>query len=311
MNTSKLNSFGTLENKYILLERLNFASETMIFKVLDNETNEIKVAKIFPENKISNYQKEINMIKTIGDLPCIIKYHSWGEGPLKIEGMDTEIRKYIILEYAKGSVFKYTEALEIGFSENTCKFIFYQLILAIKNLHGRGICHRDIKLENMLFVGNEFSLRLCDFDMSTAFIDNNNKIKLYERVGSPFHYPPEIIIGKDYDGEKVDIFCAGVSLKTLMTRKFGFYEASRADDLYKLIARKKYNEYWNKVDKNKTLSEQFKELYIKMVAYNPKDRPSLDDILNSEWLKNIRNASEDELINIKKVMIEELKNVKF
>ena len=48
-----------------------------------------------------------------------------------------------------------------------------------------------------------------------------------------------------------------------------------------------------------------------MVAYNPKDRPSLDDILNSEWLKNIRNASEDELINIKKGMIEELRNVKF
>ena len=96
-----------------------------------------------------------------------------------------------------------------------------------------------------------------------------------------------------------------------MTKKFGFYEASRADDLYKLIARKRYNEYWNKIDKNKTLSEQFKEIYIKMVAYNPKDRPSLDDILNCEWLKNIRNASEEELINIKNEMIKELRNVKF
>ena len=167
MNTPKLNSIGILDNKYILLEKLNFGSESFIFKVIDNETNEIKVAKIFSENKISNYQKEINMIKAIGDSPFIIKYYSWGEGPLKIEGMDTEIKKYIILEYAKGSIFKFIEALDTGFSENTCKFIFYQLILAIKDLHERGICHRDIKLENMLFVGNEFSFRLCDFDMST------------------------------------------------------------------------------------------------------------------------------------------------
>ena len=311
MNTPKLNSFGTLDNKYNLLEKLNNDSETIIFKVLDNETNEIKVAKIFSENKILNYKKEINIIKKIGDSPFIIKYYCWGEGPLKIDGMDTEMKKYIILEYAEGSIFKFIEALDSGFSENTCKFIFYQLILAIKNLHERGICHRDIKLENLLFVGNEFSLRLCDFDMSTSFIDKRNKIKLYERVGSPFHYPPEIIVGKLYDGEKIDVFCAGVSLKTLMTRKFGFYEASRADDLYKFISRKRYNEYWEKVDKNNTLSKEFKELYIKMVAYNPRDRPSLDDILNCEWLKNIKNASEDELINIKKGMIEELRNVKF
>ena len=48
-----------------------------------------------------------------------------------------------------------------------------------------------------------------------------------------------------------------------------------------------------------------------MLSYNPRDRSSLDDILNCEWLKNIKNASEDELVNIKKGMIEELRNVKF
>ena len=41
MNTPKLNSFGTLDNKYILLEKLNNDSETIIFKVLDNETNKL------------------------------------------------------------------------------------------------------------------------------------------------------------------------------------------------------------------------------------------------------------------------------
>ena len=73
----------------------------------------------------------------------------------------------------------------------------------------------------------------------------------------------------------------------------------------------RYEEYWDKLDKNKTLSNEFKDLYMKMVAYNPKDRPSLEEILKSDWLKNIRNASEEELKNIKNKMIEELKSVKF
>ena len=95
-------------------------------------------------------------------------------------------------------------------------------------MHKKGICHRDIKLENMLFVGNDFSVRLCDFDLSAFFLVNGNKIKLNERVGSPHHYPPEIISAKEYDGEKIDVFCAGVTLKTLVTKKFGFFDACRS-----------------------------------------------------------------------------------
>jgi serine/threonine protein kinase len=309
MDSHNIKVLGTLDEKYLILEKLDKTGS--IFKVLDTESNEIKVAKIYPDNKISQYQKEVNIIKALGDLPFIIKFYSWGEGLLKMEETEIELKKYIIMELAKRSIFDYVDASTTPFSENTCKLIVYQLILAIQNLHKKGICHRDIKLENMLFVGNDFSFRLCDFDLSAFFLDNGNKINLNERVGSPFHYPPEIISAKEYDGEKIDVFCAGVSLKTLMTKKFGFFEACRSDILYKLIIKKKYDEYWDKLDKNKTLSNEFKDLYVKMIAYNPKDRPSLDEILNSDWLKNIRNASEEELKNIKNKMIEELNNVKF
>ena len=309
MNSHKIKILGTLDAKYLILEKLDKTG--FIFKVLDTESNEIKVAKIYLDNKISQYQKEVNIIKELGNLPFIIKFYSWGEGILKMEETGNELRKYIIMELAKRSIFDYVDSSTTPFSENTCKFIFYQLILAIQNLHNKGICHRDIKLENILFVGNDFSVRLCDFDLSEFFLDNGNKIKLNERVGSPHHYPPEIFSAKEYDGEKIDVFCAGVTLKTLVTKKFGFFDACRSDILYKLIIKKRYEEYWDKLDKNKTLSNEFKDLYMKMVAYNPKDRPSLEEILKSDWLKNIRNASEEELKNIKNKMIEELNSVKF
>ena len=47
------------------------------------------------------------------------------------------------------------------------------------------------------------------------------------------------------------------------------------------------------------LSEDFKELYIKMVSYYPKERPSLDEILKSAWLKEVREWKKEEEDQIK------------
>ena len=308
------NSIGILDNQYILLEKLDYGSTCNIYKVKDNITGKIKVAKIYLDEKINDFQKELDMLNSISDLPFIIKFFASGEGLLTIKEKETEEtvkRKYIILEYAKGSLFKFIKALNSGLSEDTCKYIFHHFILAIKSLHEKGICHRDIKLENTLLVGDEYSFRLCDFGFSTSFLDKDNKkINLSDKVGSPFHFSPEILRGRNYDGEKIDIFCAGVSLICLMTGKVGFFEASRSDDFYKYIIMKKTEEYWDIIDKDKKLSNEFKELYIKMVAYNPKDRPTINEILNSEWLSDLKNANEEKFLCYKMKMINELNNIK-
>ena len=312
--SSNSNSIGILDNQYILLEKLDYGSTCNIYKVKDNITGKIKVAKIYLDEKINDFQKELDIINSISDLPFIIKFFASGEGLLTIKEKETEEtvkRKYIILEYAKGSLFKFIKALNSGLSEDTCKYIFHHFILAIKSLHEKGICHRDIKLENTLLVGDEYSFRLCDFGFSTSFLDKDNKkINLSDKVGSPFHFAPEILRGRNYDGEKIDIFCAGVSLICLMTGKFGFFEASRSDDFYKYIIMKKTEEYWDIIDKDKKVSNQFKELYIKMVAYNPKDRPTINEILNSDWLSDLRNANEEKCLHYKMKMINELNNIK-
>ena len=307
--SSSSNIIGILDKKYNLLEKLDFGATSNVYKVFDTETNEIKVAKVFSEEKSYEYEQELDIIKSVSDLPYVIKFYSSGEGFLVIEET-TFKRKYIILEYAKGSLFKFITTLKTGFSENTCKYIFNQLILAIKYMHEKGICHRDLKLENTLLVGNDYSFRLCDFGLSICFLDiNNQKIKLSGTAGSPYHFAPEILAERKYDGEKVDIFCAGICLICMMTGKFGFAEASRNDELYRLIMKKKYNEYWDIIDSNKKLSQSFKELFVKMVAYRPDNRPTIDEILNSEWLSIIRNANEEELNILKNGMINELNNI--
>ena len=42
------------------------------------------------------------------------------------------------------------------------------------------------------------------------------------------------------------------------------------------------------------LSEEFKNLFIRMVNYNPNERPKIDKILNDEWMKEINYLNEEE-----------------
>ena len=68
--------------------------------------------------------------------------------------------------------------------------------------------------------------------------------------------------------------------------------------------------YWNllglfiNVDE---LSEQFKDLYLKMVAYNPNERPTLGEIFNDDYFDDIRELNEDQLKALEQEIITELK----
>ena len=67
------------------------------------------------------------------------------------EVIDTKDTICMIMEYAEGGeLFNYI--LERKYlSEDESRKIFQQLIDAISYLHQIGICHRDLKLENILF----------------------------------------------------------------------------------------------------------------------------------------------------------------
>ena len=136
-------------------------------------------------------------------------------------------------------------------------------------------------------------------------------------MGTVYYRAPEIIEEKEYDGEKIDIFSIGALLFILMTKKFGFVEAKIYDTLlidnrilYKLIKEKKYDEYWELVENNLGVeidSEPFKNLYLKLVAYNPEERPNIDQIKNDEWMKDIINVNPEQLIFLRKKMINQIK----
>ena len=79
--------------------------------------------------------------------------------------------------------------------------------------------------------------------------------------------------------------------------------------IYKIIQTKQYDKYWELLEKYfniKNLSSKFKNLFLKMVAYNPEERPTIEEIRNDKFMSDIINASEEQLSLLRKKMINEI-----
>lgn len=304
-----------LNNRYIIKEQLGSGITSTVYKVEDMQTEEIKAAKIFEKNMKEEFEKEVNIFNKISEINASsnIKYYESGIGSYSKKGRSVQ-KMYIILEYGNhGSLYDVLFEKKSGFSEVVIKLIFFIILNAIEVIHRHGICHRDIKPENMLFVGDNYDIKLCDFGCSKRFLNKNNKkILLHKRIGTPYYCAPEILEAKKYQGDKIDIFSIGALLFILMTGKFAFKEAKENNNLYKYIKTKKYDTFWDLLENQlriKTLSEKFKKLFVKLVAYNPEERPSIDEIKNDEWMEDILNSNDEELNFLKNKMIGEIKMV--
>ena len=79
-------------------------------------------------------------------------------------------KRCIILELSlKGDIYSYIfcNGANLGLNERNCKILFHKIISVVKDLHKLDIFHRDLKLENFLFVEDNFTVKLCDFGVST------------------------------------------------------------------------------------------------------------------------------------------------
>ena len=292
-----MDSQESIDNKYIIIEKRGSGATSNVFLVKKPNNENTYAGKVLKETG-DLFDKEIEILKVLMPLhnPYLVNFIESGNGPIIRASKPTESKQYLILEYAqKGELFEYISCADKGFPEKYSKVIFSKILKGVQACHNAGICHRDLKMENIL-LDKDFNPKICDFGFATFNTDSLN-----EFLGTPGYVPPEILLRWPYDGFKADIFSLGVVLITLVTCKIGFKEATKRDPFYRLIMTKHFGTYWDlfkKTTKTNGLSDSFQQLFTKMVSFRPQERPSFEDILNSEWMREIRDLNNQQMSDL-------------
>lgn len=162
-------------------------------------------------------------------------------------------------------------------------------------MHGKGVVHRDLKLENIL-VDESMNLKVADFGFAT--FRKVHTLKSYR--GTMTYMAPEIKEGKVYDGMQIDMFSVGVILFIIVQGIFPFKEAKKDEYFYNLILKGDLETYWKKTG-GQNLSPEFKDLIIKMFSYDGKQRPTIDEIRAHPWMKaavDLKQVRHDILVEL-------------
>jgi calcium-dependent protein kinase len=87
------------------------------------------------------------------------------------------------------------------------------VLQAVKHLHANNICHRDLKLENVIFADQtQQRVKLIDFGMSKIL---SGVCMMNSKLGTPYYVAPEVLEGF-YD-KSCDLWSLGVLTYMLLS----------------------------------------------------------------------------------------------
>jgi len=199
------------EDKYEQLNKIGEGSFGTVFKCrlkvtptngdsLMYATKVVNKTKLKDAKKIEDLYKELSILKLV-EHPNIIRMRDFYESENFI---------HIVLDFAQGGDLIDQLTGKGSLTEEECKHIMSSLFGAIKYLHQFGICHRDLKPDNILCAGGKSILEskflICDFGLSKLV---SPKGVMTEPVGTLAYVAPEILLSTWYS-KAADLWSLGV-----------------------------------------------------------------------------------------------------
>ncbi|KAE8703030.1 Mitogen-activated protein kinase 16 [Hibiscus syriacus] len=223
---------------------------------------------------------------------------------------------YVVFELMESDLHQVIKAND-DLTPEHYQFFLYQLLRGLKYIHTANVFHRDLKPKNIL-ANADCKLKICDFGLArVAFNDTPTAIFWTDYVATRWYRAPELC-GSFFSKytPAIDIWSIGCIFAELLTGKPLFpgknvvHQLDLMTDLLgtpsaEAIARvrnEKARRYLSSMRKKKPipLSQKFPNadplavrLLERMLAFEPKDRPTAEEALADPYFKGLAKVERE------------------
>ena len=247
----------------------------------------VAIKKVLQDKRFKN--RELQIMRTLDHCNIVnLLYFFYTNGDKK-----EEIYLNLVLEYVPETVYRvarhYAKSKQM-IPPFYIKIYMYQVFRSLAYIHSMGVCHRDIKPQNLLLDPESGILKLCDFGSAKKLVKGEPNVSY---ICSRYYRAPELIFGaQDYTAH-IDIWSAGCVLAELLLGQPIFPGDSGVDQLVEIIKilgtpskeeimemNPNYTEFkfpqikphpWNKVFRPRTSPEAI-NLSSRLLEYTPSKR---------------------------------------
>ena len=211
--------------------------------------------------------------------------------------IETDDEAFVLCEFLDGKDF--FSLYEQGVDEATAKHLFRQIFSAFAHLHDQcGVLHNDVKLENLFVVGTggttaQLQAKIIDFGLA-SFPGKTPKKAQNGLVKDDVSYTPPELLHPTPKGRKnfllpvlpnatkeMDLFRLGVVLYVLLMQDYPYPPITPSEPSQPArrleTCRGMPSAKWH------ALSPACKELIGKLLAFDPRARPTAQAALQHAW----------------------------
>ncbi|KAI8379434.1 kinase-like domain-containing protein [Radiomyces spectabilis] len=164
-----------------------------------------------------------------------------------------------------------------SFNEPLGRHIFRQIAECVGYLDRLGVCHRDLKDENIV-IDDQYRVKIIDFG-STVLLPRHEERQQHPVYFNKFYgtvsfASPEIILQQPYRAEPAEVWALGVLLYTILFGEVPFQDAPSTI-------------YYSFVPPRTQVSPECYHLISWMLEKHPERRPTIYQVLSHPWLNTI------------------------
>ncbi|KAJ9122174.1 Glycogen synthase kinase 1 [Naganishia onofrii] len=195
----------------------------------DTEETDIAIKKVLQDKRFKN--RELQIMRLVSHPNVVeLKAFFYSNGEKK-----DEVYLNLVLEFVPETVYRASRhyaKLKQVMPMLQVKLYMYQLFRSLAYIHSVGICHRDIKPQNLLLNPATGVLKLCDFGSAKILVAGEPNVSY---ICSRYYRAPELIFGATNYTTNIDIWSTGCVMAELMLGQPLFPGESGIDQLVEII----------------------------------------------------------------------------